>query len=198
MHSRLSKNIYLLLVIIGLLSLAAFFPAYSGALAQAGPTPTRPVITVVYDDVINIRAGPHSVYYAIIGHLAPGAQRTAIGRTPAGEWVLIEDATLPGGRGWVYASITYITISPGELPIVDPPPTPSPFIPTIDPTLAAEFSISPTTTRMPTYTPPAFLTAPTLVPLPVGEAGGFPVGVVILVSGLVGLAGILLTMFRRK
>jgi len=48
----------------------------------------------------------------------------------------------PGSQGWIYAP--YVSLTPGELPIIEPPPTPTPlYTTTIDPTLAAQFVMTP-------------------------------------------------------
>jgi hypothetical protein len=166
--------------------------------AQAITTPNRPIMTVVYDDAINVRQGPHSVYYPVIGRLFPGEQRFVLGRTPAGEWVLIEDGNLPGGKGWVYASVNYISISTGDIPIVEPPPTPTPIIPTIDPTLAAAFNIEPTPTRLATFTPASPFAYPTFLSAETPTQRGVPVGAFILVLALLGISGFLLSRAGRK
>jgi hypothetical protein len=58
----------------------------------------------------------------------------------------------------VYA--TFVSLS-GELPIVEPPPTQTPIATaTINPTFAAAFISQPTSTRMPTFTPPSPLDIP--------------------------------------
>jgi len=169
---------------------------YVQAQQQETASPGSVTMTVVYDDRLNVRAGPNSVYYDVIGYLYPGDQRTVIGRSPAGEWIVIADANLPNGRGWVYASPNYIELSPGLLPIIDPPPTPTPIIPTIDYTLAAQFIIQPTATRMPTFTPPPALTEITFSSQDAGEH--FPFGAVILGLAILGFAGVLISALRRQ
>jgi len=87
-----------------------------------------------------------------------------------------------------------VSVSPGELSIVEPPPTVTPqFTATIDPTLAAQFIVTQQPTRFPTYTEPAPLVIPTYVEnTPNQLPGGIPMGMVIVVLGI---TGILLTLF---
>ncbi|MDP2975796.1 MAG: SH3 domain-containing protein, partial [Anaerolineales bacterium] len=137
----------------------------TGSIATVTGTPSGPMITVNYPEEIKVRAGPNSAYYPVVGTLAPGETAPAIGRSPAGEWIKI---SFPGafdgsGVGWVYVAL--VSLSPGFLPIIEPPPTATPrTTPTIDPTLAAAFSIPTTPTRLPTFTPPPPLVIPTFTP----------------------------------
>lgn len=159
---------------------------------QDASTPTGVTVTVTYTDPINIRSGPSTVNYPIVGQLFPGDVVPALGVSPKREWILV---SYPGGTGWVYAS--FVSISGGELQIIEPPPTPTPLATsTIDPTLAAAFNIQPTQTRMPTFTPPPPLEIPQFTDNtgnPFGAAGIFIVGL-----GLIGGIGLLVSYIMRK
>ena len=128
------------------------------AQAQSELTPTNTLssstayITVTYIEPINVRTGPGSFDYPIVGSLQPGETATAIGRSPAGEWIQIIYETAPTGKGWIYAP--NVTLSPGALlPIIEPPPTKMPDeMLTPNATFAAEFVTEITPTRMPTFT----------------------------------------------
>jgi hypothetical protein len=128
---------------------------------------------------INLRSGPGSLYDRV-GVLLIGQKVPAIGRSPANEWILVEYPGVPGGTAWVYA--LYVKIEPpAQLPIVEPPPTPTPAqTATIDPTLAAKFVITLEPTRLPTYTAPAPLAIPTYTDESGPVVGGIPMGLVIL------------------
>ena len=189
--------IFVILTLILMIMFLALQPLVVVQAQQQGTaTPGVVVMTVVYDDRLNVRAGPHSVYYDVIGYLYPGDQRTVIGRSPAGEWIVIADPNLPNGRGWVYASPTYIELSPGLLAIIEPPPTPTPFIPTVDYQLAAQFTIQPAATRMPTFTPPPARTEVVFTSRDNGKH--FPLGSVILGLAILGFAGVLFSALRRR
>lgn len=128
--------------------------AYGEAQVQSGV-----VATVTYSEPINVRGGPSTVYYPVVGRVSPGDILPALGVSPGREWVQVAYPDAPGGVGWLYAA--YVTISGGELKIVEPPPTQTPIATaTINPTFAAAFFFQPTATRMPTFTPPPPLTVP--------------------------------------
>jgi uncharacterized protein YraI len=166
------------------------------ARAQEASTPTGISVTVTYADPINVRAGPSTVYYPIIGQLAPGEVVPALGVSPGREWIQIfYPAT--GGTGWVYSS--FVSISGGELRIVEPPPTPTlPVTSTIDPTLAAAFNIQPTQTRLPTFTPPPPLEVPEFNDAGVPRTSSVVFGIFIVGLGSIGAIGLLMSYLFRK
>lgn len=165
--------------------------AYREASNQAGV-----FITVTYTDPINVRAGPSTVYYPIVGQLAPGDTAPALGVSPGREWVQIAYAASPNGTAWVYA--TYVSVAGGELQIVEPPPTSTPPVTaTIDLTLAAAFNTQPTQTRLPTFTPPAPLTVPSFTEESSAASPGV-FGIFILSLGLIGGIGLLVSFILRK
>ena len=160
-------------------------------------SPSGPIAVVNSDqDQINVRSGP-SVDYPIVGVLVAGERVPAFGRSPGGDWVLVEYPGVPGGRAWVYSFL--ITLQ-GSLPIVEPPPTPTPMVtPTIDPTLAAQFIIEIEPTRLPTFTPPAPLAIPTFTEPPVTQStAGIPVGFVIIGMAAVGIFGLFISLLRGR
>jgi len=175
------------------LGVGAFFAPEQAEAYQDASTPTGILVTVTYSDPINVRGGPSTAYYPIVGQLLPGDVVPALGISPGREWIQV---SFPGGTGWVYAS--FVSISGGELRIIEPPPTPTPLATsTIDPTLAAAFSIQPTQTRMPTFTPPPPLEIPQFTDAnsgrPFGAAGIFIVGL-----GVIGGIGLLVSYILRK
>jgi hypothetical protein len=97
----------------------------------------------------------------------------------------------------VYAYLVTIT---GNLPIIEPPPTPTPRVtPTIDPTLAAQFIVEIAPTRLPTFTPPPPVVAPTFIEPPnLQNTGGVPMGFIIIGMGAVGLFGVMISFFRGR
>lgn len=157
-------------------------------------TPYGPYIIVNSDqDQINVRSGPN-VANDKIGVLLSGQKAPALGRYDV--WILIEYPGVPGGKGWVYASL--VSLFGGEVPEVEPPATPTPlYTLTIDPTLAAQFIITIEPSRLPTFTPPVPLLNPTL---PVEESDSvvmrnLPVGMIIIglaiLGGFFGLVSLL-------
>jgi hypothetical protein len=182
------------------LSLLGLWVASAGqlALAQAAATDTPPAggsspTIVVGDEGVNVRTGPSSVIYPIIGHMNPGETAKAIAVSPHHEWIEIEYS---GTTGWVYT--VWVTLSPGFLPVVEPPPTPTPpATATIDPTLAAAFSSVPTSTRLPTFTPAPPLVVPTFTDSS-GSGLHFPMGISILLIVLVGALVFGVSFFTRQ
>ncbi len=155
-------------------------------------------ITVVTDEPqINVRMGPSSYVYPIVGTLITGSTAPALGRSLGGDWIQIEFPGAPDNKGWVYSPL--VQVSPGALQIVEPPPTPvQPATSTVDPTLAAQFNIAPTATRLPTFTPPPSLTLPAYVqPAPGPPEDSVPLAVIILAFAVLGLIGLPLSWMRR-
>lgn len=181
-----------LLVVFCLGVFALWSPRQAEAYQDAS-TPGGIVITVTYTDPMNVRAGP-GTFYDIIGQLFPGDVRPALGISPGREWIQI---SYEGGIGWVYSS--YVSISGGELQVIEPPPTPTPLITaTIDPTLAAQFNTQPTETRIPTFTPPPPLTVPQFTPVSAPQNRGLPFGYFVLILGILGGLGLAFSFISRK
>jgi len=196
---RFARILVLLLLLMVPLALAWVFPAQASGLAQIPTvdiptvtgTPSGPVATVrLEQDPPNVRSGP-GVFYPKIGVLLPGQVVPVKGVSPKREWILIEYPGVASGDGWVYAPL--VSLSPGELPIVEPPPTPTlQYTSTIDPTLASQFIITSAPTRLPTFTPPPPLVIPTYTDAVSNNVGGVPVGLIVI---SLAIAGILLGLF---
>lgn len=191
---RLWFNILLGVSIMAMLGIGILF-APGSAEAYQDPTPAGVIITVTYTDPINVRSGPGTTLYPIIGQLNSGATAQALGVSTAREWVQI---TFPGsadGTGWVYAA--YVSVSGGELQVVESPPTPTPLVTnTVDPTLAAQFTIQPTQTRLPTFTPPPPLTMPQYEDESPSTTRVF--GIFIVGLGLLGAVGLVVSFLLQK
>jgi hypothetical protein len=180
-----------------------FFVSASAVVLAQQPTDTPAsstgmFITVLYDEPqINVRLGPNSSIYPVVGTLLAGSTAPALGRSQGGDWIQIEFPSAPGGRGWVYSPL--VQVSPGALQIAEPPPTPvPPPTATIDPTLAAQFSIVPTNTRLPTFTPPPSFTPHAYTEIPIKNPDdSVPLAVIISAFAILGLMGFLLSLIRR-
>ena len=204
-HS-ISMNVYVmkriwfktLLGVLAVTSLGAgkfFSPEQSGTY-QGAITPSGVYVTVTYSDPINVRGGPSTVHYPIVGRMAPGETAPALGVSPGREWVQIAFPSAPDGTGWVYA--IYVSVTGGELHPVEPPPTSTPPVtPTFDLTLAAAFESQATQTRLPTFTPPPPLTVPKFEDATSTHSSSV-FGIFIIALGLVGGAGLLVSFFLRK
>ncbi len=161
-------------------------------------TPAGTIATVWSDpfEQINVRSGP-GTDYPKVGVLLNRQEVPAVGRTASGSWVVILYPGVAGGIAWVYGS--YVRLS-GELPIYEPPPTPTPLITaTIDPTLAAQFVFDIPSTRVPTFTPPPPLVIPTFpAETTTTGTGAVPIGFVITGLGVVGVFGLIISLLRRR
>lgn len=160
----------------------------TGKVPTVTSTPGGAFVTVRIDldqSFVNLRAGPNSTYYDKVGVLLIGQKVPAKGRSPGGDWILVEYPGAPGGTAWVYKYL--VNVSAGELPIVEPPPTPTPLVtPTINPTFAAQFLITVAPTHLATFTPPPPLTIPTFTDASSSTPTvGIPMGMIII--GLIGL-----------
>lgn len=167
-------------------------------MATVTGTPVGIVVTVNTDqDQINVRSGP-GVTYDKVGVLLAGQTAPAKGRSVGGEWIEIEYPGIPTGLAWIHSSL--VTLTPGSLPIVEPPATPTPqVVATIDPTLAAQFLITDVPTRLPTFTPPPPLSIPTYTNSSDSNASsGVPWGMIIAGLGVLGIFGFLLSMLRGR
>lgn len=155
-------------------------------------------ITVTYSEQINVRNGPSTVLYDIVGNMQPGETAQALGVSPGRDWVQIVFPAGPGGIAWVHTSL--ISISSGNLQIIEPPPTAIPLTtPTVDPTLAAAYVFEPTVTRMPTFTPPPPLEIPQFTELPAENSNaGVPLGAFMIGSVLLGILGYLVSLSLRR
>lgn len=138
-------------------------------IATVTSTPIGAAVTVKSDqEQINVRSGPGTLYPKV-GVLLAGQVIPAKGKSPGGEWILVDYPGVEGGVAWLYAPL--VDLVPGSvLQVVEPPPTPTPLsTATIDPTLAAQFIVTSMPTRLPTFTPPAPLQIPTFLP---ADSGG--------------------------
>ncbi len=89
------------------------------AQAPTAETPSPIVIVNPNDSPINLYAFA-SMTSALVGALEAGQSAIAVGRSSAGEWVLIEFPDKPGQTFWVYTSFIQFTAGDLEsLPIVD-------------------------------------------------------------------------------
>jgi hypothetical protein len=160
----------------------------TGSIPTVTGTPSGILATVRLDQEsqINVRSGPGRDY-DLVGVLLPGASVPAHGRSSGGDWILIEYLGVVGNEGWVYAP--YVSLTPGELPIIIPPPTPTPVMTnTIDPTLAAQFMVTSIPTRLPTFTESVPLVISTYADIPSNTiTAGVPFGLIIIVVGGLGI-----------
>lgn len=171
-------------------SVSASLPAQQPTVAMATVTgtPSGPMAVVVpgNESQINLRSGP-GTFFDKVGVLLVGQKVPAKGRSPGGEWILVDYPGVVNSQAWVFA--VYVKIEPPmQLPVVEPPPTPTPLVTnTVDPTLAARFIVTNAPTRAPTFTPPPPLNIPTFTADNGSSIGGVPMGFVIVGLAAIGL-----------
>jgi hypothetical protein len=203
---NLFKRVFLFPIFILLFLYQVSF-VYADELAQI-PTGSIPTVTgtpigavaIVLDNeqgFVNVRAGPSTVGYEIIGVLVAGQQVPALGRSTGGDWIKIAYPGVPGGVAWIWSDLVDIR---GTLTVVEPPHTPTPKVtPTIDPTLAAQFLVEVPATQLPTYTAPPPITMPTFpAQEPVASPGGIPMGFIIIGMAVVGLFGVIISFLGAR
>lgn len=137
------------------------------------------------ENSVKVRSGP-SVLYPQIGLILLGAEVPVVGKSAGGDWLVIEYPGVPGSIGWVWAF--YMDVSPGELVVIESPPSPVPITTvTIDPTMAAQFITTPEATPLPTFTAPPPLSIPTYESSTGQELGGIPIGLIIIILAVLGI-----------
>jgi len=163
-------------------------PTISLPTVTGTPKGITATVSLNQDESINVRSGPGALFDKV-GVILPGQEVPVLGRSAGGDWVMIDYPGAPNNIGWVYSPLVFL--SPGELPIIEPPPTPTPAVTqTINPTLAAQFISTPNPTRLPTFTPGEPLVVPAYKDVSrTSFLGGIPMGLVILIIG--GLGGLL-------
>lgn len=155
-------------------------------------------ITVPLDqEYVNVRNGPGTLY-DLVGRLVAGQKAAVLGRSEGGDWLLIQYFGGPDNQGWVYTAP--VSLSPGEVPIVEPPPTLTPAMTaTINSTLAAQFITTPIPTRLATFTPAESLIVPTYGDVSsTSLLGGIPMGLVILIIGGLGSILAVISVIRSR
>jgi uncharacterized protein YraI len=162
---------------------------------QATATPDGP--RVIVPEQANVRLGP-SLDYEKVGVLIAGQEAPALGRSPGGDWIQIFYAGVQGNVAWVYAPNVILEAGQRLLPIIEPPPTPTPRVTaTIDPTFAAQFNIGTLeATRLPTFTPADPVVMPTVASSDAANGGGFPPILAILGLLVLGLFGTVISFLR--
>jgi hypothetical protein len=171
----------------------------TGSIPTVTGTPVGALAIVLANDqgFINVRAGPSTVAYDIVGVLVEGSQVPAIGRSPGGDWIEVAYPGIPGGVAWIWSDLVEVR---GSLPVIEPPPTQTPRVTaTIDPTLAAQFLVEVPPTRLPTFTEPPPLSKPTIpVDAPIASQGRLPVGLIITGLAVIGLFGTVISFLRSR
>jgi hypothetical protein len=172
----------------------------TGSIPTVTGSPLSAVVIIRENEqgFVNVRSGPGTIGYEVIGILITGTQVPAVGRTLVGDWIQISYPSVAGGIGWIWRDLVDLE---GTVPIIEPPPTITPrTTPTIDPTLAAQFLVEIPATRLPTFTPPDPITVPTFessasATRPVGRV---PFGFIIIGLAVLGIFGTIISFLRGR
>ncbi len=188
-------DLIMMLALFSLPTGSAYAQQPTGSIATVTSTPLGPYVTVYSDQLfIDVYAGPSSYDYDRIGILASGEKAPAVGYSLDKNWIEIVYMGVEGGKGWVYGP--FVSISPGILPDVAAPPTPSPkTTPTLNPTYVAAFGLQLKPTQLPTFTPPPPLEFPTFAP-DTSSVSNVPFGLIIVILALVGILGAVISFLR--
>jgi hypothetical protein len=194
-------------VLTAIFLVAAVIPVFAQnhpSSSYTDPTVTATIggqtVTVKSEEpVYNVRSGPSTSDYPIVGTLVPGQTVLVKGRTQGGAWIQIYFPGVPEGVGWVATINLNIPVGM-SIPVAEPPPTPVPQVTaTIDPTLAAQFIVTPMPTRLATFTFPAPLVVPTLQPAALSNgSGGIPMGMIIVILAALGVFLGLVSLIRGR
>jgi hypothetical protein len=198
----MSKRLLIVTLTFGV-SLLLLFSASrpQRAVAQQAASATPPPVRVESFQQTNVRSGP-GTYYDQVGVMVAGQIGEVIGRSPDSQWIKIVYIGAPDNTGWVFRDLVNLV---GELPniaTVIPPPTP-----TLPPTPTAEIfgtpdelgTQAPVVNFLPTYTPPAPLVRPTLLPVQgTRQAVSFPPAVLIIALFVLGAFGGLVSLMRSR
>lgn len=184
---------------VALLLFSASLPA--PAAAQQASSATPPAVRVETFQQTNVRAGPGTDYDQV-GVMVAGQIGEVLGRSPDSQWIKIVYIGAPDSTGWVLRDLVNLV---GELPniaTVLPPPTP-----TLPPTPTAELfgtpndqgTAEPQENFLPTYTAPAPIVRPTLLPVQgTRQTVSFPPAVLVIVLFVLGAFGGLVSMMRAR
>jgi hypothetical protein len=200
-HKNLVFGLFLVFGLAGL-AVGRARVALAASPRQAA-TETQPANRVEIFADVNVRAGPCTCYDQV-GVLLPGQTSAIIGRNPEGTWFEIEYVGGSNGVGWVFKDLVHMVGDLNTMPTVVPPPTPT-LPPTTTPgpgdTQSSLFisSATPNANRLPTFTAPAAIAIPTLLPAQgVSTGGAFPPAVLIIVLLVLGTLGVLLSLLRLR
>ena len=171
----------------------------TGSVPTVTGTPVGAIAVVIDNEqgFANLRSGPATLGYDVIGVLLVGESAPAVGRSPGGDWIQVAYPGVPGGVAWVYIDLVEVR---GSVPIIEPPPTLTPRVTsTIDPTLAAQFLVELPPTRLPTFTAPPPVSIPTFSSdSPQATPGRVPMGLVIVGVAVLGAFGMLISLLGGR
>ena len=182
-----------------LLLLGASLPA--PVAAQQASSATPPPVRVEVFQQTNVRAGPGTDYDQV-GVLIAGQANEVLGRSPDSTWLKIVFIGGPDNTGWVLRDLVTLVGELPNIPTIVAPPTPTlPPTPTaaLFGTPDAEGTPLPQANFLPTYTPPAPVVRPTLLPVQgTRQVVSFPPAVLIIVLFVLGAFAGMVSLMRTR
>lgn len=104
------------------------FPTSTPSALTYTPVPTlEKVVAQPKSSLLNVRSGLGTNYYRI-GTLKQTDIVQVIGVNASLDWLVINFPLETGGRGWVQGSLVNVTGNLGSIPIIEPPPSPTPNV----------------------------------------------------------------------
>jgi uncharacterized protein YraI len=198
----MSKRLLMVTLMGTALTLMLFSASRPGpALAQQASSATPPPLRVEIFQQTNVRAGPNTDYDQV-GVLVAGQTSEVLGRSPDSTWIKIAFIGGPDGTGWVFRDLVNLVGELPSIPVIEPPPTP-----TLPPTPTAELFSTPDgdatqaaePNYLPTFTPPAPVARPTLLPVQgTRQVASFPPAVLIIVLLVLGVFGGVVSVMRTR
>jgi hypothetical protein len=170
--------------------------ATTTATATLLPSPTIEGAYIYVPEQVNLRAAP-GTDAKVVGVLIVGQQAKVLGRTPVGDWYLVEYPGAPDNRAWVFREVVQLRgADPDALEFVTPFPSQTP-LPSETPLPGFNVAGTPLPTRLATFT-----AAPAVEPLvfPAADTPNakFPPILVIAVLLIGALLAGLLGLLRRR
>lgn len=89
------------------------------------PTPSVPMASVSVDT--NCRVGPGKIY-DYLGALLVGETTEVVARSSEGNYWVVKNPDQPGGTCWLWGQYASISGDTSGLPVMTPPPTPTPTV----------------------------------------------------------------------
>ncbi len=188
-------------LVAGLIWLALRLPGAAAAPGAQADTPTPPDMRVEIFQDVNVRGGP-GTDYDLVGVLIPGQTSAILGRSADSTWIKIVYIGGPDNSGWVLRDLVRVIGELPNIPTVVAPPTPT-LPPTRTPEVGATsvgLNTQAAASRyLPTFTAPAPVIQPTLLPVQGTRANlAFPPAILIIVLFVLGAFGALVSLLRVR
>ena len=121
-------------------------------------TPATQSDAVVNTSIVNMRAGPGTIY-TVLRSYARETALEVIGKNQNASWLKVK--TPDGAEGWMSASLLHVNVSLAQVPMAEAPPTPTPTV-----TSTLTITLNPTATSAPRPSGSDPSAPPTDTPIP--------------------------------